>query len=71
MTIVLVTHHVEIRRFHPAWFCGRGECSPLKPIQKALNSENLAKAFGAPVRLRRRSGRYAVEFPPVKGTAVM
>ncbi len=62
-TLVLVTHHVEeiMPVFTHALILHGGRALACGPRDEALSSANLSKAFGAPIRLRRRNGRYSMK----------
>jgi iron complex transport system ATP-binding protein len=61
-TLVLVTHHVEeiIQTFSHVLLLRKGEVLAAGPKHEVLTSARLSDAFGAPVRLHRRSGRYTL-----------
>jgi iron complex transport system ATP-binding protein len=60
--LVLVTHHVEeiIPVFTHVLILKQGRVLAAGPRQRVLTSRTLSDAFGAPVRLRRAGGRYAL-----------
>jgi iron complex transport system ATP-binding protein len=59
-TLVLVTHHVEeiAPLFTHLLLLARGAVKAAGPRRAVLTSAQLSAAFGAPVRLARRGGRY-------------
>jgi iron complex transport system ATP-binding protein len=59
-TLVLVTHHVEeiMPLFTHVLLLNRGTVLAAGHKAEALNSKNLSAAFGAPMTLRKESGRY-------------
>jgi iron complex transport system ATP-binding protein len=63
--IVLVTHHVEeiVPAFTHALLLRAGQVVAAGPRDTVLTSPNLSQAFGAPLRLSRRDGRYRLAFP--------
>jgi iron complex transport system ATP-binding protein len=60
-TIVLVSHHVEEipRGFTHALLLSGGRVVSAGPIDEALTSGALSEAFGLPLHVERRDGRYA------------
>jgi iron complex transport system ATP-binding protein len=60
--LVLVTHHVEeiMPVFDRALILQRGRVSASGPVEAVLSSSRLSEAFGAPLRLQRRRGRYTL-----------
>jgi iron complex transport system ATP-binding protein len=62
-TLVLVTHHVEeiTPTFTHVLLLSDGQVSAAGPLSKALNSQQLSRAFGRPLRLSRRGGRYSLD----------
>ncbi|HEY1111900.1 MAG TPA: ABC transporter ATP-binding protein, partial [Opitutaceae bacterium] len=60
--LVLVTHHVEeiLPEFTHALLLREGRVLAAGPRARVLNSANLSATFGAPLRLRRSRGRYAL-----------
>jgi iron complex transport system ATP-binding protein len=60
--IVLITHHVEeiTPAFTHVLILRRGRVLAAGPIASTLTSKNLAAAFGVPVRLSRRHGRWTL-----------
>ena len=62
--LVLVTHHVEeiLPCFTHALLLRAGRVVAAGPRATTLNSRQLRAAFGAPLRLRRRAGRYTLSF---------
>lgn len=60
--LVFVTHHVEeiTPSFTHALLLRCGEVLAAGPRDAVLTSANLSAAFGAPLRLRRADGRYAL-----------
>ncbi len=65
-TLVLVTHHVEeiMPAFSHVLILKDGAVLAAGPKAKILTSGTLARAFHAPVRLRRRRGRYSLAVTP-------
>jgi iron complex transport system ATP-binding protein len=65
-TLVLVTHHVEeiMPAFSHVLILKDGSVLAAGPKAKILTSGTLARAFHAPVRLRRLRGRYALAVTP-------
>ncbi len=61
--LVLVTHHVEeiMPAFTHALLLREGTVLAHGPRERVLTSANLSTTFGAPLRLRRSRGRYALE----------
>jgi iron complex transport system ATP-binding protein len=61
--LVLVTHHVEeiMPAFTHALLLREGTVLAHGPRERVLTSANLSATFGAPLRLRRSRGRYALE----------
>jgi iron complex transport system ATP-binding protein len=61
--LILVTHHVEeiMPVFSHLLFLKEGKAVCQGSLQDTLDSKNLSKTFGAPVRLRRRGDRYLLE----------
>jgi iron complex transport system ATP-binding protein len=62
-TLVLVTHHVEeiAPIFTHVLLLSGGRVLANGPKEEVLTSANLAKTFGAPIKLRRERGRYRLE----------
>jgi iron complex transport system ATP-binding protein len=60
--IVLITHHVEeiTPAFTHVLILRRGRVLAAGPIASTLTSKNLAAAFGVPVQLSRRHGRWTL-----------
>ena len=65
-TLVLVTHHVEeiMPAFTHVLILKDGAVLAAGPKAKILTSGTLARAFHAPVRLRRQRGRYSLAVTP-------
>ena len=65
-TLVLVTHHVEeiMPAFSHVLVLKDGAVLAAGPKAKMLTSATLSRAFDAPLRLRRRRGRYALAVTP-------
>jgi iron complex transport system ATP-binding protein len=65
-TLVLVTHHVEeiMPAFSHVLILKDGKVLAAGPKAKILTSGTLARAFHAPVRLRRQRGRYSLAVTP-------
>lgn len=65
-SLVLVTHHVEeiTPAFTHALLLRAGQVVGAGPCARVLTSASLSHAFGAPITLRRRRGRYALEIIP-------
>ncbi len=63
--MVMVTHHVEeiMPVFSHVLVLRKGRVLAAGPRARVLTSSTLSRAFGAPVRLRRRSGRYSLSVP--------
>ena len=63
--LVLVTHHVEeiLPGFSHALLLRDGVVIAAGPRAKVLTTRRLSAAFGAPLRLLRRAGRYQLVFP--------
>lgn len=61
-SLVLVTHHVEeiMPAFTHALLLRQGSVLAAGPRDRVLTSANLSETFGAPLRLRRTAGRYAL-----------
>lgn len=61
-SLVLVTHHVEeiMPAFTHALLLREGAVLAAGPRKNVLTSANLSATFGAPLRLRRSAGRYAL-----------
>jgi iron complex transport system ATP-binding protein len=61
-TLVLVTHHVEevMPAFSHILTLKEGKVLAAGPKSKVLTSGTLSHAFNAPVRLRRKNGRYSL-----------
>jgi iron complex transport system ATP-binding protein len=61
-TLVLVTHHVEeiMPAFTHALLLRAGRVVAAGPRRAVLTAANLSHTFGAPLRLHRRRGRYAL-----------
>jgi len=61
-TLVLVTHHVEeiMPAFSHVLVLKAGRVLAAGPKSKILTSGTLSRAFHAPVRLRRKRGRYSL-----------
>lgn len=61
-TLVLVTHHVEelMPAFSHVLTLKEGKVLAAGPKSKILTSGTLSHAFNAPVRLRRKNGRYSL-----------
>lgn len=59
--IVMVTHHVEEipRGFGHVMLLREGAVVSAGPIDDVLTSENLSTAFGIPLEIERRDGRYS------------
>jgi iron complex transport system ATP-binding protein len=64
--LVLVTHHVEeiVPAFTHALLLRHGTTFAAGPLRRTLTSARLAATFGAPLRLRRHAGRYALAAAP-------
>jgi iron complex transport system ATP-binding protein len=64
-SLVLVTHHVEeiTRVFTHALLLREGAVVAAGPRLGTVTSVRLTRMFGAPVRLRRRDGRYTLAVP--------
>jgi iron complex transport system ATP-binding protein len=62
-TLVLVTHHVEeiMPVFSHVLVLRSGEVLATGRKQEVLTSRTLSATFGAPMRLRKRAGRYGLE----------
>jgi len=62
--LVFVTHHVEeiTPAFTHALLLREGRVLAQGPIESALTSRTLARAFGAPARLVRKGGRRGLRF---------
>ncbi len=62
--LVLVTHHVEeiLPCFSHALLLRAGRVVAAGPRATTLTTRQLSTAFGAPLRLRRRDGRYTLGF---------
>jgi iron complex transport system ATP-binding protein len=62
-TLVLVTHHVEeiMPVFSHALLLQGGRSLACGPRAEVLTSSKLSKAFGAPIRLQRRNGRFSMK----------
>lgn len=60
--LVLVTHHVEeiVPIFRRALLLSGGRVAAAGPTREVVSSAVLSAAFGAPVRIRRSAGRYAL-----------
>ncbi|NYD66164.1 ABC transporter ATP-binding protein [Agromyces atrinae] len=58
--IVMVTHHVEEipRGFTHALLLANGKAVASGPLSEALTAETLSEAFGMPIELTERDGRY-------------
>lgn len=65
-TIVLVTHHIEevVPAFTHALCLRKGKTMVQGPCDAVFTSRNLTGVFGAPVRIRRREGRYSLQVSP-------
>jgi len=65
-TMVFVTHHVEeiMPAFSHVLILKSGAVLAAGAKHRVLTSAMLARAFGAPLRLARRNGRYAVRVRP-------
>jgi iron complex transport system ATP-binding protein len=63
-TLVLVTHHVEeiMPVFSHVLVLQRGRVLACGKREKVLTSKTLSAAFNAPIHLRRRKERYALEW---------
>ncbi len=61
-TLVLVTHHVEeiMPVFSHALILKSGKVLAAGGKDSVLKARNLSGAFGAPTRLQRKAGRYAL-----------
>ena len=64
--MILVTHHVEeiMPAFSHVIVLKRGRVIASGARREILNSKNLSAAFGAPVRLTSRAGRYSLSVRP-------
>lgn len=64
--VVLVTHHVEeiIPGFTHGLLLNRGTVADSGTLCDILRSDVLSSAFEAPVRVRKRAGRYRLELTP-------
>jgi len=62
--LVFVTHHVEeiVPAFTHALLLKAGKAVAAGPGARVLTSANLSDTFAAPLRLRRRDGRFALNF---------
>jgi iron complex transport system ATP-binding protein len=65
---VLVTHHVEeiLPCFTHALLLRAGRAVAAGPLATTLTGPQLSATFDAPLRLRRRTGRYALGFPAAR-----
>ena len=63
--LVLVTHHVEeiMPVFTHGLLLKQGRSIAQERLSQVLNSENLSETFSAELQLRKRDGRYSLEFP--------
>lgn len=63
--LLLVTHHVEeiVPAFRHALVLHQGRILASGPLGTVLTSANLTTAFGAPLRLRKTGGRFALSLP--------
>jgi len=61
-TLVLVTHHVEeiLPAFTHVLILKEGRALAAGPVRRTLTSKVLSEAFGAPLVLTRRAGRYSL-----------
>ena len=61
-TLLFVTHHVEeiVPALTHALLLREGRVTATGPAQKILTSANLTETFAAPLRLRRRDGRWTL-----------
>jgi len=68
-SLVLVTHHVEeiVSIFTHVLLLRNGRVLASGSIRDTLTSQNLSAAFGTPIRLSLRSGRYYLSIHPRKG----
>jgi iron complex transport system ATP-binding protein len=66
--LVLVTHHVEeiLPCFTHALLLRAGRAVAAGPLATTLTAPQLSATFDAPLRLRRRAGRYALGFPAAR-----
>jgi branched-chain amino acid transport system ATP-binding protein len=64
--IVLVTHHVEEipPGFGHALVLGEGQAVAAGPIESTLVSPALSRAFGLPIAVERRNGRFSASLDP-------
>ena len=71
-TMILVTHHVEeiVPAFSHVIVLASGAVISAGPRSKVLNSKLLSTAFGASVRLARRSDRYSLMVKPSSSVVV-
>ncbi len=67
-SVVLVTHHVEeiIPDFTHALLLHQGRAAAAGAIPSVLTTQNLRRIFDAPLELRHRQGRFALEIPAPK-----
>jgi iron complex transport system ATP-binding protein len=65
-TLLLVTHHVEeiMPAFSHVLVLAGGRVLAQGPKPRVLTSATLSRAFGAPVRLRLKAGRYSLAVSP-------
>lgn len=61
-SLILVTHHIEeiVEIFGQTLILREGRVANAGPTPEVLNSANLSAAFGSPLRVRRRHGRYSL-----------
>ena len=72
-TLVLVTHHVEeiMPVFSHVLILNRGRVLAAGMKKGTLNAAVLSEAFGAPIRLTKKSGRYQLTVARTSGRAVV
>ena len=70
---VLVTHHVEeiMPFFSHVLILRNGRVLACGPRVRALTAKSLSAAFGEPVRLRRKQGRYSLGFPGSRARSIL
>ncbi len=72
LTLVLVTHHVEeiMPVFSHVLILKKGKVLAAGAKSKTLRARNLSRAFAARLKLRAKSGRYAMSIAPRSGAVV-
>ena len=71
--LVLVTHHVEeiMPVFSHVLVLKKGKVLAFGPRESTLTGRTLSEAFAEPMRLRRKQGRYSLQFSQPPTSAIL